>query len=136
MTDTDDAPLWAEVWGMWFSLGMLFRTWVHMLTASDIETAGDLSWPSDDRTLRSPVAEIRGTSTELAAAVITAITGVLFWVVLPMTPPQASLAPLEYAAGVWLTTQVIPLLGDPVALAIAQVRESDRNVTNAVFPSD
>lgn len=136
MTDTDDVPLWAEVWGMWFALGMLLRTWVHMWTASDIETAGDLSWPSDDRTLRSPVAEIRGTKTELLAAVITAITGVLFWVLLPLTPPQASLGPLEYAAGVWLTTQVIPLLGDPVGLALAQYRATDQQQPNTYPTND
>jgi len=127
MADTDDAPLWAEVWGMWFALGMCLRTWVHMLCASDVADPAQISRPVDDRTLRSPVAEIRGTSTELLAVVITAVSGVLFWVLLPLTPPQATLAPLEYAAGVWLTTQVIPLLGDPVALAIAQATKTEDN---------
>jgi len=133
MTDTDDAPLWAEVWGMWFALGICLRTWIHMWTAADFEDPGQLSWPDDDRKFRSPVTEIHGTQTELAATIISAVTGVMFWVLLPLTPPGPMHTPFEYAAGVWLTMQVIPLLGDPVALLIADssCKLTHRDATNA-----
>jgi len=121
MANTDDAPLWAEVWAMWFGLGMCLRTWVHMSCASDVADPAQISWPVDDRTLRSPVAQIRGTKWELMSVIISAVTGVWFWVLLPLTPPGPMHTPVEYWTGVWLTTQVIPLLGDPVALAIAQL---------------
>jgi hypothetical protein len=57
----------------------------------------------------------------LLSVIISAVTGVLVWMLLPLTPPRPMHTPVEYWTGVWLTMQVIPLLGDPVALAIAQL---------------
>lgn len=137
MTDTDDVPLWAEVWGMWFALGMLLRTWVHMWCGSDFHNPHDQPmWPKDDRTLRSPVAKIRGTDMELIATVLTAMMGILFWVLLPLTPPGPRHTTAEWWTGFWLTTQVIPLLGDPVALAIGLHRATDQPDTNTQQTDD
>lgn len=116
---TDDARLWAEVFGIVFAPGLFVRAAVHVqlaLAADHVRDEHvDPHLADRDVTLRSPVQGVRRHRIEPAARVTTAVVGGLCWAAWPP-------AVLGGVVGLWLGANWCVAMSDPAQFVVVRLR--------------
>lgn len=96
----------AEALGFVLAPALFFRAFTHVMTAAFLDRDPSLSDETDVR-LSSPVPDLRGTSAELTARLMSTVLALCF----AFGFPHVAWAGI---AGTWLTINWIVLLADPL----------------------